>query len=264
MTIGPELPKLRPLHRRESGFVPRSSRPLTDGDDALAGGRLYEAAARYHEALEASDDHDGKIAALHGLATVYRSMGSLETALDHLEQIVSMDPRHCTALRETVHLTAVLGRWEALLDAEERLIGLIEDRRELCDELVASGDRWQRGAQDPTRAVARYRQVLRIDNEHGPARARLDAMSETIPRPPSQPSDMAALARVGGADTVVNENDEEAQDEGTKATHKLVPVKLPIDEHLLNALDDEAERRNTCRAQIVHEALKQYLAYDQG
>ncbi len=230
-------PAPEPTTRRRSGFVPRPADPLAAGDASLSTGALDHACAHYERVLaDEGGDADRTAAALYGLGAVARARGDFDGAVRCLEQVIALSPDHRPAFHDLLQLCAASGRWDKVLEVEQRLFDAIDDPRERCDELIASGDRWWQGASDRERALARYRQVLCIDRRHRGARARVKVLKAAPRRTRRDDLPFAATP-----------------------VCRVVPLGVMIDERILADLDRVAERQRLSRSSVVMHAILAYL-----
>lgn len=130
----------------------------------------------YRHELErlGADDVPARAAVLRELATIHRDRHRNEQALiQTLAQLVQLDDKDESSLRELVQLYESLGRFRDLLGAQQRLAELSADPSERAELYRAVARRWTDQFSNVQNAIAAYEGLLAVDKSDAEARSKL-------------------------------------------------------------------------------------------
>ncbi len=156
--------------------------------DALRGlDQIYSKSGRYQELLENLQAQIQVAATPKQKITLWERIAGIydEEFLDHgkateaLEQILSIDPSHDTALTELARHYRVQDRWEDLASLYERHLKLVTDKDRRVELGLQRGRVLAEQIGAPERATKAYEAVLEVDPEHGGALESLARLRET-------------------------------------------------------------------------------------
>ena len=148
----------------------RSSPENTDARDALK--RLYRQTESYNALVELyrqdlerlpQDDKASRVAVLREMAVIYRDTGNDTSLLTVLTQIMQLDDKDAEAVRSLTRVYETLGRWRDLLNMQQHLAELTEDRSEKVELLRAVARRWLEQFSNVQNAISAYEALCEVD-----------------------------------------------------------------------------------------------------
>lgn len=199
-----------------------------------------------------ADDAEARLTILRDIAAVYRDRVRSDQALvTVLTQIVHLDEKDVTAVRELTRVYESLSRWRDLLAYQQKLAELTEDAGEKADLYRAAARRWIEQFSNVQNAVGAYEGLLSVAPRDAEARSKLKelylkrrawqqlyALYERIQDDPDDDSDEIELL------TEMAKLAAERLDKGAEAIRLLRRILElePETQWVFDALEKQAER----------------------
>jgi tetratricopeptide (TPR) repeat protein len=148
----------------------RSSPENAEAREALK--RLYRQTESHNALVELyrqdlerlpQDDRAGRTAVLREMVTIYRETGNDSSLLTVLTQIMQLDDKDVEAVRALTRVYESLGRWRDLLNMQQHLASLTEDRSEKVELLRAVARRWLEQFSNVQNAISAYEALVEVD-----------------------------------------------------------------------------------------------------
>lgn len=158
---------------------PGDAELLARADDlAERSGAWAVAAAGFRAAERATEDPALDAELLWRIGAAHKRAGDIEAAMQAMQELTWLDPKHTDALSELVELFADQERFKSQVEVLERLVELTIDPRRRIDWLLRLAETFETKLADAPSAVATHRRILELDDHHDGALAGLARIYE--------------------------------------------------------------------------------------
>lgn len=171
------------IHYRPDSGSASALAAMRRGDAFFLAERHEDAAREFVHALDALEGHLSPLTVdvYLRLGRANQALGRVTACLHSYKKALEADPEHAPTLRALAELHLEWNEVQAADRVERRLFTCAGSAEERAAELIRSGDRWWKRAQDPERAKRRYRKALLVTPRSlGAARQRILARLRAI------------------------------------------------------------------------------------
>ncbi len=197
------------------------------------------------------EDDQGRIALLREMAAIYRERMKSDTALlTVLTQILQIDDHDRDAVRQLIAVYEALGRWRDLLNMQQKLADLSDNKTEKVGLLRAVARRWLDQFSNVQNATTAYEALWSVTGDDAEAREQLkDLYQKRRAWPKLFELFQQQLEHVAGPERVdvlreMAKLAAEKLDKGEQAIalYKTILDEAPGAEGVLDALEKQADR----------------------
>ena len=103
-----------------------------------------------------------------------------DAAIEAFLQILEYDGADLKALQRLEQIYDAMGAWENLIEVLDRQAAVEYEPERVVDLRFRAASLWEHNVQDPVRAVDAYREVLAVEQTHGPSLKALERLYEQL------------------------------------------------------------------------------------